>query len=77
MYTIFNQSILFFLPSAYTEAYTVCSVAVGPQAGSVGDVGGETTADEDQGRTSEEEDGGADNNYDRQVTFWQIWLKLV
>ncbi|KAM7402031.1 hypothetical protein PAMP_017305 [Pampus punctatissimus] len=52
--------------SAYTEAYNVCSVAVGPQAGSVGDVGGETAADEDQGRTSEEEDGGGDSNYDRQ-----------
>ncbi|XP_068450868.1 FYVE, RhoGEF and PH domain-containing protein 5b isoform X2 [Clinocottus analis] len=43
--------------SAYTEAYNVCSVAV-----SVGDVRGE----EDQGRTSDEEEGGLDSNYDRQ-----------
>lgn len=57
----------FFLPSAYTEAYNVCSLAVGPQAGLVVDVKGETAADEDQGRTSEEEDGGGDSNYDRQV----------
>ncbi|XP_053171338.1 FYVE, RhoGEF and PH domain-containing protein 5-like isoform X1 [Scomber japonicus] len=52
--------------SAYTEAYNVCSLAVGPQAGLVVDVKGETAADEDQGRTSEEEDGGGDSNYDRQ-----------
>ncbi|XP_026163532.1 FYVE, RhoGEF and PH domain-containing protein 5b isoform X2 [Mastacembelus armatus] len=51
--------------SAYTEAYNVCSVAVGPQTGSVGD-GGEMVGEEDQGRTSEEEDGGADSSYDRQ-----------
>ncbi|XP_034441054.1 FYVE, RhoGEF and PH domain-containing protein 5-like isoform X3 [Hippoglossus hippoglossus] len=53
--------------SAYTEAYNVCSVAVSPQAGSVGDVRGETTGEEEQGRTSEEEDGGADSNYNRQA----------
>ncbi|XP_056259584.1 FYVE, RhoGEF and PH domain-containing protein 5-like isoform X2 [Seriola aureovittata] len=52
--------------SAYTEAYNVCSLAVGPQTGSVGDVRGQTASEEDQGRTSEEEDGGADSNYDRQ-----------
>ncbi|XP_026204886.1 FYVE, RhoGEF and PH domain-containing protein 5-like isoform X2 [Anabas testudineus] len=52
--------------SAYTEAYKVCSVAVGPQTGSVGDVRGETAGEEDQGRTSEEEDAGADSNYDKQ-----------
>lgn len=60
---------LFFLPSAYTEAYNVCSVAVSPQAGSVGDVKREVIADEDQGRTSEEEDGVGDSNYDKQVKF--------
>lgn len=53
--------------SAYTEAYNVCSLAAAPQAVSVGDVGGETTAEEDQGRTSEEEEGGADSSYQRQV----------
>ncbi|XP_039971896.1 FYVE, RhoGEF and PH domain-containing protein 5-like isoform X2 [Xiphias gladius] len=52
--------------SAYTEAYNVCSVAVGPQSSSVGDVRGETAGEDDQGRTSEEEEGGADCNYDRQ-----------
>ncbi|XP_051272244.1 FYVE, RhoGEF and PH domain-containing protein 5-like isoform X2 [Dicentrarchus labrax] len=51
--------------SAYTEAYNVCSVAVAPQTVSVGDAGGETAGEDDQGRTSEEEEGGADN-YDRQ-----------
>ncbi|XP_019941925.2 FYVE, RhoGEF and PH domain-containing protein 5b isoform X2 [Paralichthys olivaceus] len=53
--------------SAYTEAYNVCSVAVSPQTGSVGDVRGETAGEEEQGRTSEEEDGGADSNYNRQA----------
>ncbi|XP_061583598.1 FYVE, RhoGEF and PH domain-containing protein 5-like isoform X2 [Cololabis saira] len=50
--------------SAYTEAY-VCPMAVSPQTGSVGNGRGETLGDEDQGRTSEEEDGTVDN-YDRQ-----------
>ncbi|XP_056293891.1 FYVE, RhoGEF and PH domain-containing protein 5-like isoform X3 [Pseudoliparis swirei] len=48
--------------SAYTEAYNMCSVAV-----SVDDVGGETAGEEDQGRTSDEEDGGLDSIYDRQL----------
>nr|XP_020463561.1 FYVE, RhoGEF and PH domain-containing protein 5-like isoform X2 [Monopterus albus] len=52
--------------SAYTEAYNVCSVAIGPQTGSVGDVVGETVSEEDQGCTSDEEDKGADSSYDRQ-----------
>ncbi|XP_029007332.1 FYVE, RhoGEF and PH domain-containing protein 5-like isoform X2 [Betta splendens] len=52
--------------SAYTEAYNVCSLAAGPQCGSAVDAGGETAGEEDQGRTSEEEDGGADSNYDKQ-----------
>ncbi|XP_041837091.1 FYVE, RhoGEF and PH domain-containing protein 5-like isoform X2 [Melanotaenia boesemani] len=51
--------------SAYTEAYNVCSVAIGPQSASVGNGHGEKVAEEDQGRISEEEDGGIDNNYDR------------
>ncbi|KAM9408213.1 LOW QUALITY PROTEIN: FYVE, RhoGEF and PH domain-containing protein 5b [Pholidichthys leucotaenia] len=51
--------------SAYTEAYNVCSVAVGPVSGSVGEVG-DSGGEEDQGRTSEEEEGGTENNYDRQ-----------
>ncbi|KAM9758647.1 FYVE, RhoGEF and PH domain-containing protein 5b isoform 2-T2 [Menidia menidia] len=53
--------------SAYTEAYNVCSVAAGPQTGSVVDGRGEKVADDDQGRTSEEEDGVLDSNYDRQA----------
>ncbi|TMS19547.1 FYVE, RhoGEF and PH domain-containing protein 5 [Larimichthys crocea] len=48
--------------SAYTEAYNVCSVAVAPQS----DVGREAAGEDDQGRTSEEEEAGADSNYDRQ-----------
>ncbi|XP_070815920.1 FYVE, RhoGEF and PH domain-containing protein 5b isoform X1 [Chaetodon trifascialis] len=52
--------------SAYTEAYNVCSLAVAPQTASEGDVRGETAGEEDHGRTSEEEEGGADSNYDRQ-----------
>ncbi|MED6248961.1 hypothetical protein ATANTOWER_007553, partial [Ataeniobius toweri] len=48
--------------SAYTEAYKVCSVS----AGAMSDGLGETVGDEDQGRTSEEEDGGTGVNYDRQ-----------
>lgn len=58
----------FFLLSAYTEAYNVCLVAAAPQPVPVGDgVGEEMTGEEDQGRTSEEEEGAADSNYDRQV----------
>ncbi|XP_015244875.1 PREDICTED: FYVE, RhoGEF and PH domain-containing protein 5-like isoform X1 [Cyprinodon variegatus] len=49
--------------SAYTEAYNVCAVA----AGAVSDCQRETVGDEDQGRTSEEEDGGTDVNYERQT----------
>ncbi|KAF3689794.1 FYVE, RhoGEF and PH domain-containing protein 5 Zinc finger FYVE domain-containing protein 23 [Channa argus] len=52
--------------SAYTEAYNACSVATSPQTGSVVGVMSETVEEEDQGRTSEEEDGCADSNYDRQ-----------
>uniref|UniRef100_A0AAQ5XWW4 FYVE, RhoGEF and PH domain containing 5a n=1 Tax=Amphiprion ocellaris TaxID=80972 RepID=A0AAQ5XWW4_AMPOC len=52
--------------SAYTEAYNVCLMAVGPRTGSVGDGGREMVGEEDLGRTSEEEDGGTDNSYDRQ-----------
>lgn len=48
--------------SAYTEAYKVCTVAAGPQMG----FAAETLCEEDQGRTSEEEEG-TDINYDRQV----------
>ncbi|XP_044033023.1 FYVE, RhoGEF and PH domain-containing protein 5-like isoform X2 [Siniperca chuatsi] len=50
--------------SAYTEAYNVCLVAVAPQTVSVGDIRGEVASEEDQGRTSEEEEGGS--SYDRQ-----------
>ncbi|KAK0148677.1 FYVE, RhoGEF and PH domain-containing protein 5 [Merluccius polli] len=48
--------------SAYTEAYKVCSMAVGPTTGPAGGGGAEG---HDQGHTSEEEDRGADSNYDR------------
>ncbi|XP_037535493.1 FYVE, RhoGEF and PH domain-containing protein 5-like [Nematolebias whitei] len=51
--------------SAYTEAYKVCTVAAAPQIGHVVDVR-ETMCEEDQGRTSDEEDGALDINYDRQ-----------
>ncbi|KAM7006706.1 FYVE, RhoGEF and PH domain-containing protein 5b isoform 6-T6 [Tautogolabrus adspersus] len=52
--------------SAYTEAYNVCSVALAPQNSSVGDILKETASEEDQGRTSDEEDAGSANSYDRQ-----------
>ncbi|XP_040060560.2 FYVE, RhoGEF and PH domain-containing protein 5b isoform X1 [Gasterosteus aculeatus] len=52
--------------SAYTEAYNVCSVAVAPPAVSARDFRRETACEEDQGRTSEEEEGGSDSIYDRQ-----------
>lgn len=45
----------------------MCSVAVG-SVGSGGDVGGDTASEEDQGRTSEEEDT-CDSNYDKQVSY--------
>ncbi|KAL0978357.1 hypothetical protein UPYG_G00169450 [Umbra pygmaea] len=51
--------------SAYTEAYNVCSVA--PTCGSEIDSGENGAREEDQGRTSEDEDGGTDNTYDRQT----------
>lgn len=44
-------------------------MAVGPQTDLVCGVRGQTAADEDQGRTSEEEDAGGDSNYDRQVNL--------
>lgn len=53
-------------PSAYTEAYKVCLLAAAPQAAS-GDVRGETAGEEDAGRTSDEEEGGAERNYEGQV----------
>ncbi|XP_041744145.2 FYVE, RhoGEF and PH domain-containing protein 5 isoform X1 [Coregonus clupeaformis] len=54
--------------SAYTEAYTVCSIAVGSPGGSGVEAGGGTVEEEDQERTSEEEEeGGADNTYDRRT----------
>lgn len=65
-----------FLCSAYTEAFKVCSVAAGPLTGSVGDAVGEVAGEEDQGRTSEEEDAGADSNYDKQVSFYKICKKI-
>ncbi|XP_075997503.1 FYVE, RhoGEF and PH domain-containing protein 5b isoform X2 [Genypterus blacodes] len=52
--------------SAYTEAYNVCSLAAGPPAGTAADAGGDTAGEEDQGRTSDEEEAGGDSNYDRQ-----------
>ena len=55
----------------------MCSVAVAPQAVAVGDVGGETTGEEDQGRTSEEEEGGGDSNYDRQVSSDSCLLNFL
>lgn len=54
-----------FPPSAYTEAYKVCLLAAAPQAAS-GD-SGETTGEEDAVRSSDEEEGGAECNYEGQV----------
>ncbi|KAJ8257893.1 hypothetical protein GJAV_G00190860 [Gymnothorax javanicus] len=45
--------------SAYTEPYKVCPIAAGPIE--------QTAGEDDQGRTSEEEEGGMENNYDRQI----------
>ncbi|XP_049590709.1 FYVE, RhoGEF and PH domain-containing protein 5b isoform X6 [Syngnathus scovelli] len=53
--------------SASTEVYQVCSLAAGPQNVSSSFVNGCTRADEDAGRTSEEEDAGGESNYDRQM----------
>lgn len=53
-------------PSAYTEAYKVCVLAAAPQA-APGDIRGETTGEEDAGRSSDEEEGGAERSYDGQV----------
>lgn len=55
----------------------MCSVAVSPQTVSVGDVDGETAGEEDQGRTSEEEEGGADSIYERQVSSDKCVLNCV
>lgn len=56
------------LLSAYTEAYNVCSIVVGPPSVSEGEVGGITADEEDAGRTSEDEDG-VESGHDRQVSF--------
>lgn len=40
------------------------------------DVGGETAGEEDQGRTSDEEEGGLDSIYDRQVSSDKCVLNL-
>ncbi|KAJ8258620.1 hypothetical protein COCON_G00176320 [Conger conger] len=49
--------------SAYTEPYRVCPLAPRPP----GEAGGELVGEEDQGRTSEEEDGCAEYSYDKQI----------
>lgn len=46
----------YFLRSAYTEPFPMNPVSAG------------LSADEDQGRTSEEEDGSLEQSYDRQVS---------
>lgn len=45
----------------------MCLLAAAPQAASAGDVREETAGEEDAGRTSDEEEGGADGSYERQV----------
>lgn len=50
----------------------MCSVAAAPRAASAGDVSGEMTGEEDQGRTSDEEEGAADSNYERQVRILDL-----
>ncbi|XP_005741404.1 FYVE, RhoGEF and PH domain-containing protein 5b isoform X3 [Pundamilia nyererei] len=52
--------------SAYTEAYNVCALAAGPQVNPVGEDVRKTMGEEDQGRTSEEDEAVTENNYDRQ-----------
>ncbi|XP_064160599.1 FYVE, RhoGEF and PH domain-containing protein 5 [Anguilla rostrata] len=49
--------------STYTEPYRACPVAPRPS----GEAAGESVGEEDQGRTSEEEDGCAEYNYDKQI----------
>lgn len=46
-------------------------MAVAPLSVSVGDAGRQTAGEDDQGRTSEEEEGGVDSNYDRQVSSYK------
>lgn len=66
-----HQPLLFFVAShsAYTEAYNVCALAAGPQVNPVGEDVRKTMGEEDQGRTSEEDEAVTENNYDRQVGF--------
>lgn len=66
-----HQPPLFFVAShsAYTEAYNVCALAAGPQVNPVGEDVRKTMGEEDQGRTSEEDEAVTENNYDRQVGF--------
>lgn len=61
--------------SAYTEAYNVCALAAGPQVNPVGEDGRKTMGEEDQGRTSEEDEAVTENNYDRQVGFLTCTLR--
>lgn len=53
----------------------MCSMAVCQRRGSVGEAGVEAVGEEDQGRTSEEEEGGAESSYDRQVGFESCALR--
>lgn len=69
---LFHTSHSFFFVashSAYTEAYNVCALAAGPQVNPVGEDVRKTMGEEDQGRTSEEDEAVTENNYDRQVGF--------
>ncbi|XP_056154461.1 FYVE, RhoGEF and PH domain-containing protein 5-like isoform X2 [Lampris incognitus] len=52
--------------SAYTEAYKVCLVAAPPLCGTVGEEEGDAAGEDDQGHTSEEEEGWGESIYDRQ-----------
>lgn len=55
--------------SAYTEPYRVCPLS--------GRMVRETMAEEDQGRTSEDDDGCTDHSYDRHVSDIQLYNTQV
>lgn len=52
---VLSHTVISFSGSAYTEPFPMNPVSAGQ------------SADEDHGRTSEEEEGGAEQSYDRQV----------
>ncbi|XP_053723951.1 FYVE, RhoGEF and PH domain-containing protein 5-like isoform X1 [Synchiropus splendidus] len=67
--------------SAYTEAYKVCAAAAASLKDSPGDAGRRTAAEDDPGRTSEEDDGGAecicDSQHDGRTRAFYIAKELA